>query len=77
MYVVVFFLFQARQRSGRAGREGPGECYRLYTEESFQGKAHYVIIMSLIITIYHLFQIQCCTCVLQPPHLRNVLPFSE
>ncbi|KAJ1674374.1 ATP-dependent RNA helicase, partial [Spiromyces aspiralis] len=25
----------ARQRAGRAGREGPGECYRLYTEESF------------------------------------------
>ena len=25
----------ARQRSGRAGREAPGECYRLYTEASF------------------------------------------
>lgn len=25
----------ARQRTGRAGREAPGECYRLYTEESF------------------------------------------
>ena len=23
---------QARQRSGRAGRTGPGKCYRLYTE---------------------------------------------
>eukprot|EP00037_Helgoeca_nana_P017478 m.165691 g.165691 ORF g.165691 m.165691 type:complete len:687 (-) comp24011_c0_seq1:224-2284(-) len=23
---------QARQRAGRAGREGPGQCYRLYTE---------------------------------------------
>ena len=26
---------QARQRSGRAGREREGYCYRLYTEESF------------------------------------------
>ena len=26
---------QARQRAGRAGREMPGYCYRLYTEESF------------------------------------------
>ena len=26
---------QARQRSGRAGRECDGECYRLYTEESY------------------------------------------
>ena len=27
---------QAWQRSGRAGREGPGICYRLYTEEAFE-----------------------------------------
>ncbi|KAI5958682.1 PRP22 [Candida pseudojiufengensis] len=27
---------QANQRSGRAGRTGPGKCYRLYTEESFE-----------------------------------------
>eukprot|EP00742_Colponemidia_sp_Colp-10_P003806 GILJ01004055.1.p1 GENE.GILJ01004055.1~~GILJ01004055.1.p1 ORF type:complete len:698 (+),score=71.08 GILJ01004055.1:38-2131(+) len=26
----------ARQRSGRAGREAAGTCYRLYTEESFE-----------------------------------------
>lgn len=26
---------QARQRSGRAGREGPGIAFRLYTEEAF------------------------------------------
>ena len=25
----------ARQRAGRAGRQGPGECYRLYTEDDF------------------------------------------
>lgn len=24
------------QRAGRAGREGPGECYRLYTKDAFQ-----------------------------------------
>lgn len=27
---------QANQRSGRAGRTGPGKCYRLYTEQAFQ-----------------------------------------
>uniref|UniRef100_A0A7S2TA84 RNA helicase n=1 Tax=Chloropicon roscoffensis TaxID=1461544 RepID=A0A7S2TA84_9CHLO len=26
----------ARQRSGRAGRTGPGKCFRLYTEAAFQ-----------------------------------------
>ncbi|XP_020090544.1 pre-mRNA-splicing factor ATP-dependent RNA helicase DEAH10-like isoform X1 [Ananas comosus] len=26
---------QALQRSGRAGREGPGKCFRLYTESAF------------------------------------------
>jgi ATP-dependent RNA helicase DHR2 len=26
----------AIQRTGRAGREGPGKCYRLYTEESYE-----------------------------------------
>ncbi|CAG4988057.1 unnamed protein product [Colias eurytheme] len=26
----------ARQRAGRAGRDRPGECYRLYTEEEFE-----------------------------------------
>ncbi|EIJ87598.1 uncharacterized protein NEPG_02225 [Nematocida parisii ERTm1] len=27
----------AKQRSGRAGRVGPGVCYRLYTEEAYNG----------------------------------------
>ncbi|KAI5462954.1 P-loop containing nucleoside triphosphate hydrolase protein [Mariannaea sp. PMI_226] len=27
----------AVQRTGRAGREGPGKCFRLYTEEAFKG----------------------------------------
>jgi hypothetical protein len=27
----------AKQRSGRAGRTGPGECYRLYSKEEFDG----------------------------------------
>ena len=26
---------QAKQRAGRAGREAPGKCFRLYTEESY------------------------------------------
>ena len=28
----------ARQRSGRAGRTGPGKCYRLYTEAAFKAE---------------------------------------
>ncbi|XP_054717545.1 ATP-dependent RNA helicase DHX8-like [Uloborus diversus] len=27
---------QAKQRAGRAGRTGPGKCYRLYTERSYR-----------------------------------------
>ena len=27
---------QAKQRSGRAGRTGPGKCFRLYTEQAYQ-----------------------------------------
>ncbi|WFD18925.1 RNA helicase [Malassezia caprae] len=29
---------QARQRCGRAGRTGPGKCYRLYTEAAFRNE---------------------------------------
>ncbi|KAG9088122.1 DEAH-box ATP-dependent RNA helicase prp22 [Ceratobasidium sp. 370] len=29
---------QANQRSGRAGRTGPGKCYRLYTEVAFRNE---------------------------------------
>ncbi|KAJ2859454.1 DEAH-box ATP-dependent RNA helicase prp22 [Coemansia aciculifera] len=29
---------QAKQRSGRAGRTGPGKCYRLYTDSAFQNE---------------------------------------
>ncbi|XP_022094525.1 pre-mRNA-splicing factor ATP-dependent RNA helicase PRP16-like [Acanthaster planci] len=28
----------ARQRSGRAGRTGPGQCYRLYTERAYKNE---------------------------------------
>lgn len=28
----------ARQRAGRAGRTGPGKCFRLYTEGAFNGE---------------------------------------
>ena len=27
---------QGNQRAGRAGRDSPGKCYRLYTEEAFE-----------------------------------------
>ncbi|KAJ2851034.1 DEAH-box ATP-dependent RNA helicase prp22 [Coemansia brasiliensis] len=29
---------QAKQRAGRAGRTGPGKCYRLYTESAFRNE---------------------------------------
>lgn len=29
---------QAKQRAGRAGRTGPGKCYRLYTEVAYQSE---------------------------------------
>jgi ATP-dependent RNA helicase DHX8/PRP22 len=29
---------QANQRAGRAGRTGPGKCYRLYTEEAYENE---------------------------------------
>ncbi|KAK3670182.1 DEAH-box ATP-dependent RNA helicase prp22 [Recurvomyces mirabilis] len=29
---------QAKQRAGRAGRTGPGKCFRLYTESAFQNE---------------------------------------
>lgn len=28
----------AMQRQGRAGRTGPGKCFRLYTEEAFKNE---------------------------------------
>ncbi|CAL5223385.1 g5893 [Coccomyxa viridis] len=36
LQVVPISKAQARQRSGRAGREGPGVAFRLYKEETFQ-----------------------------------------
>lgn len=35
LQVVPISQAQAWQRTGRAGREGPGKCYRLFTEEAF------------------------------------------
>ena len=28
---------QAIQRAGRAGREAPGKCFRLYSEQDYEG----------------------------------------
>ncbi|XP_031492999.1 pre-mRNA-splicing factor ATP-dependent RNA helicase DEAH10-like isoform X1 [Nymphaea colorata] len=35
LVIVPISKAQALQRSGRAGREGPGKCFRLYTEDEF------------------------------------------
>jgi ATP-dependent RNA helicase DHX8/PRP22 len=36
LVVVPISQASARQRSGRAGRTGPGKCYRLYTEQAYK-----------------------------------------
>jgi ATP-dependent RNA helicase DHX8/PRP22 len=38
LIVVPISQAQARQRAGRAGRTGPGKCYRLYTESAYQNE---------------------------------------
>jgi ATP-dependent RNA helicase DHX8/PRP22 len=38
LVVVPISRAAANQRSGRAGRTGPGKCYRLYTEAAFQNE---------------------------------------
>lgn len=38
LVVVPISQAQARQRSGRAGRTGPGKCYRLYTEQAYRNE---------------------------------------
>ena len=38
LIVVPISQAQARQRAGRAGRTGPGKCYRLYTEAAFKNE---------------------------------------
>ena len=34
--VLLWLQAQAKQRAGRAGRTGPGKCYRLYTERAYR-----------------------------------------
>ncbi|GBM68895.1 ATP-dependent RNA helicase DHX8 [Araneus ventricosus] len=36
LVVIPISQAQAKQRTGRAGRTGPGKCYRLYTERSYR-----------------------------------------
>uniref|UniRef100_A0A672LAG3 RNA helicase n=1 Tax=Sinocyclocheilus grahami TaxID=75366 RepID=A0A672LAG3_SINGR len=36
LVVTPFSQAQAKQRAGRAGRTGPGKCYRLYTERAYR-----------------------------------------
>ena len=38
LVVVPISQAQSRQRSGRAGRTGPGKCYRLYTESAYRNE---------------------------------------
>ncbi|GIX64202.1 pre-mRNA-splicing factor ATP-dependent RNA helicase, putative [Babesia caballi] len=38
LVVVPISQASAKQRAGRAGRTGPGKCYRLYTEDSYRSE---------------------------------------
>ena len=40
LQVVPISQAQANQRKGRAGRTGPGKCYRLYTEAAYRNEMH-------------------------------------
>jgi ATP-dependent RNA helicase DHX8/PRP22 len=40
LLVVPISQASADQRAGRAGRTGPGKCYRLYTEDAFHNEMH-------------------------------------
>lgn len=40
LVVVPISKAAANQRKGRAGRTGPGKCYRLYTEAAFKNEMH-------------------------------------
>ena len=36
LHLSLYSQAQAKQRAGRAGRTGPGKCYRLYTERAYR-----------------------------------------
>jgi ATP-dependent RNA helicase DHX8/PRP22 len=38
LVVIPISQANARQRAGRAGRTGPGKCYRLYTQEAYRNE---------------------------------------
>ena len=40
LVVVPISQAMAKQRAGRAGRTGPGKCYRLYTEGAYRNEMH-------------------------------------
>ena len=37
LQIVPISQANANQRSGRAGRTGPGICFRMYTDSAFRG----------------------------------------
>ncbi|KXS20824.1 P-loop containing nucleoside triphosphate hydrolase protein [Gonapodya prolifera JEL478] len=61
----------ANQRSGRAGRTGPGSCYRLYTEQAFR----YEFFMSTIPEIQRT-NLSNVVLLLKSLGVRNLLEFD-
>jgi hypothetical protein len=45
----------ARQRAGRAGRTGPGKCYRLYTEVAYKCEYNYTTLHSSTVFWHSLY----------------------
>ncbi len=64
----------AKQRAGRAGRTGPGKCYRLYTEAAFKSEMLELSVPEIQRTnLGRLLSIYCeSDCVLQQLCLRLI-----
>nr|KAF6455641.1 DEAH-box helicase 8 [Rousettus aegyptiacus] len=44
---------QAKQRAGRAGRTGPGKCYRLYTERAYRDEMLTIVSMLSVQNVFY------------------------
>jgi HrpA-like RNA helicase len=66
----------AEQRKGRAGRTGPGICYRMYSEDDYNSLAKYdkaeIFLRPLSITVTLL---KVCPSIKENHHKKNNIVF--